>query len=63
MATKVVEAIKQLRADGWVITSRVGSHRQFEHLTKPGKVTIAGKPSDTLPPGTWSNIQKQAGWK
>ncbi len=63
MATKVADAIKRLIADGWTITDQRGSHRQFEHPTKPGKVTVAGKPSDTLAPGTWNNIQKQAGWK
>ncbi len=63
MATKVADAIKRLSADGWKITDQNGSHRQFEHPTKPGKVTVAGKPSDTLAPGTWNNIQKQAGWK
>jgi predicted RNA binding protein YcfA (HicA-like mRNA interferase family) len=52
MATKVADAIKRLRDDGWRITSQSGSHRQFEHPTKPGKVTVAGKPSDTLAPGT-----------
>lgn len=63
MATKVADAIKRLKADGWKITDQNGSHRQFEHSIKPGKVTVAGKPSDTLAPGTWNNIQKQAGWK
>ena len=63
MATKVADAIKRLIADGWKITDQSGSHHQFEHPTKPGKVTVAGKPSDTLAPGTWNNIQKQAGWK
>lgn len=63
MATKVAEAIKLLEADGWQMIAMRGSHRQFEHPAKPGKVTVAGKPSDTLAPGTWNNIQKQAGWK
>ncbi|MDH4082953.1 MAG: type II toxin-antitoxin system HicA family toxin [Nitrospira sp.] len=40
-----------------------GSHRQFKHPTKPGRVTVAGKPSDDLPPGTLNSIFKQAGWK
>jgi HicA toxin of bacterial toxin-antitoxin, len=38
-----------------------GSHRQFKHPSKPGVVTIAGKPSATLPPGTEQSILKQAG--
>ena len=40
-----------------------GSHRQYKHGTKPGRVTIAGKLSDTLAPGTLSSILKQAGLK
>jgi len=63
VTTKVAEAIKRLHDDGWRITSQIGSHRQFEHATRPGKVTVAGKPSDTIAPGTGNNIQKQAGWK
>jgi predicted RNA binding protein YcfA (HicA-like mRNA interferase family) len=64
MATvKVREALRRLVADGWVQTRQCGSHRQFSHPTKPGVVTIAGKPSDTLAEGTWLNIQRQAGWR
>jgi predicted RNA binding protein YcfA (HicA-like mRNA interferase family) len=37
-----------------------GSHRQFRHPNKPGKVTVAGKPSDEVPVGTLRNILKQA---
>jgi predicted RNA binding protein YcfA (HicA-like mRNA interferase family) len=37
-----------------------GSHRQFKHPTKSGLVTIAGKPSDDLAPGTLNSILKQA---
>ncbi len=40
-----------------------GSHRQYRHPNKLGTVTIAGKPSDDLPPGTWASIMKQAGLK
>jgi predicted RNA binding protein YcfA (HicA-like mRNA interferase family) len=40
-----------------------GSHRQFKHPTKAGVVTIAGKPSVDVPPGTANNISKQAGLK
>jgi len=31
------------------------------HLTKPGRVTIAGNRSDDLSPGTLNSILKQAG--
>jgi predicted RNA binding protein YcfA (HicA-like mRNA interferase family) len=38
-----------------------GSHRQFKHPAKAGRVTVAGKPSDDLPPGTLNSILKQSG--
>ncbi|HXM57090.1 MAG TPA: type II toxin-antitoxin system HicA family toxin, partial [Candidatus Dormibacteraeota bacterium] len=37
-----------------------GSHRQYKHPRKPGRVTIAGKPSDDLPPALWKSILIQA---
>ncbi|HBG96495.1 MAG TPA: hypothetical protein DDY14_14520 [Chromatiaceae bacterium] len=40
-----------------------GSHRQFKHPSKPGRVTVPGKPSDENAPGTKNSIFKQAGWK
>jgi predicted RNase H-like HicB family nuclease len=40
-----------------------GDHRQFKHPTKPGRVKVAGKPGDDLPPGTLNSILKQAGLK
>jgi predicted RNA binding protein YcfA (HicA-like mRNA interferase family) len=40
-----------------------GSHRQFKHPTKPGRVTVAGKPSDDLASGTLNSILKQSGLK
>jgi predicted RNA binding protein YcfA (HicA-like mRNA interferase family) len=40
-----------------------GSHRQFHHPTKPGTVTVAGKPSVDIPPGALSSALKQAGLK
>lgn len=45
---KVNEIIKMLEADGWYFSKQVGSHRQYKHPTKTGKVTINGKMSDTL---------------
>ena len=50
-------------ADGWYLVVTRGSHRQFKHPAKPGRVTVAGKPSDDLPPGTLNSILKQAGLK
>lgn len=50
-----------LADDGWYLVATKGSHRQFKHPTKPGRVTVAGKPSDDLAPGTLSSILKQSG--
>ena len=60
---KVREAIRLVEADGWYQVAMRGSHRQYKHATKPGRVTIAGKPSDDLAPGTLNSILKQAGLK
>ena len=61
MPVKVGEAIKLVEADGWRLNRTRGGHRQYRHPTKAGVVTIAGKPSDTLHPKTWSSIMRQAG--
>ena len=58
---KVRAVIDGLLADGWVLVATRGSHRQFKHPTKLGRVTVAGKPSDELAPGTLKSILKQAG--
>jgi predicted RNA binding protein YcfA (HicA-like mRNA interferase family) len=60
---KVREAIRLIENDGWYLAATRGSHRQYKHSSKPGRVTIAGKPSDDLAPGTWNSILKQAGLK
>lgn len=60
---KVQELLRRLAADGWVQVRQTGSHRQFHHPTKPGTVTVAGKASLDIPPGTLNNILKQAGLK
>ena len=52
-----------LQDDGWFQVAARGSHRQFKHPLKPGRVTVAGKPSDDLAPGTLNSILKQAGLK
>jgi predicted RNA binding protein YcfA (HicA-like mRNA interferase family) len=57
---KVREVIKLIEEDGWYLARTRGSHRQFKHPTKSGLVTIAGKPSDDLAPGTLNSIFKQA---
>jgi predicted RNA binding protein YcfA (HicA-like mRNA interferase family) len=60
---KVREAIKLVESDGWYLVSTKGSHRQYKHPTKPGRVTTAGKPSDDIAPGTLNSVLKQAGLK
>jgi len=60
---KVSEALRMLNNDGWYLVATRGSHRQFKHMTKPGRVTVPGKPSDDLAPGTLNSILKQAGLK
>jgi len=60
---KVRDAIRLIEDDGWYQVATRGSHRQYKHPTKPGRVTIAGKPSDDLAPGTRNSILKQAGLK
>ena len=52
-----------LEKDGWKLVRTRGSHRQFRHTSKPGTVTVAGKPSLDLAPGTLNSILKQAGLK
>ncbi len=63
MPTKVKELIDLLENDGWFEVRQRGSHRQYHHPTKPGTVTVAGKPSVEIPPGTLNSILKQAGLK
>jgi predicted RNA binding protein YcfA (HicA-like mRNA interferase family) len=60
---KVSEVLRMLTDDGWYLVATKGSHRQYKHPTKPGRVTVAGKPSDDLAPGTLSSILKQSGLK
>jgi predicted RNA binding protein YcfA (HicA-like mRNA interferase family) len=60
---KVKEILKLLEADGWYVARTKGSHRQLKHPNKRGTVTVAGKFSIDMPPGTLSSILKQAGLK
>jgi predicted RNA binding protein YcfA (HicA-like mRNA interferase family) len=57
----VSELLRLLHNDGWFLVATRGSHRQFKHLAKPGRVTVPGRPSDDLAPGTLNSILKQAG--
>jgi predicted RNA binding protein YcfA (HicA-like mRNA interferase family) len=58
---KVREILRRLREDGWVRVKARGGHRQFKHPTKKGRVTVSGKLSHDVPPGTLNSIFKQAG--
>ena len=60
---KVAEVLRMLQDDGWRLHATRGSHRQFKHPTKPGRVTVPGKPSDDVAVGTLGSILKQAGLK
>lgn len=60
---KVRDVIKMVEADGWFFVVQEGSHRQFKHATKKGRVTIPGKPGKDLAIGTLNSILKQAGLK
>ncbi len=60
---KVSEILQMLKGDGWVLVATRGSHRQFKHPRKVGRVTVAGKPGDDLAPGTLNSILKQSDLK
>jgi predicted RNA binding protein YcfA (HicA-like mRNA interferase family) len=60
---KVKEVLRLLEDDGWYLARTKGSHRQFKHRKRLGTVTVSGKPSIDVPPGTLNSILKQAGLK
>ena len=57
------EVILLLKNDGWVIKTQKGSHMQFVHPSKPGKITVAFHGKKEIPLGTCHAILKQAGLK
>ena len=63
MTIKVRDVLKRLKKDGWILDTVEGSHRQFEHPTKPGKVTVNGHLSDDLGNDLIKSIEKQSGLK
>jgi predicted RNA binding protein YcfA (HicA-like mRNA interferase family) len=60
---KVAAILRMLHEDGWYLIATRGSHRQFKHPSKAGRVTVPGRPGDDLAPGTLSSILKQSGLK
>lgn len=58
---KVREMIRLLERDGWRWVATRGSHRQFRHPWKPGKVTVPGKMGDDLQKATHKSILRQSG--
>jgi len=58
---QIREVIRRLEADGWQLVATRGSHRQFKHPVRPGRVTVAGKPSDDLAISTLKSIARQSG--
>ena len=58
---KVREILKLLDKDGWRQVRQKGSHRQLQHDSKPGTVTVAGKSNDDINPKTLKSILRQAG--
>jgi predicted RNA binding protein YcfA (HicA-like mRNA interferase family) len=60
VAVKIRDLIKMVEADGWRHEATKGSHRQYTHPNKPGRVTVPGHPRDEVAPGTLQSILKQA---
>lgn len=56
------EMIRMIEEDGWYLVAVKGSHHQYKHPRKTGRVTIKHPDSD-LPKGTINSILKQAGLK
>ena len=57
---KVRDVTRMIERDGWHLAAMRGSHRQYKHPDKPGRVMIAGHPGDDLAPGTLNSVLKQA---
>ena len=58
----VRELEKLITDDGWYLVKHVGSHRQYKHKDKPGKVTIPFHKGD-VDKGTANSILRQSGLK
>ena len=60
---KVREVIRLLEREGWELEVTRGSHRQFKHRGKPGRVTVSGNLGDDMPKGTFTSVKREAGLK
>ena len=60
---KVRDILRILTEDGWTPVAQRGNHLQLKHRTKPGQVTVPGKPGDDLAAGTLNRFLKQSGLK
>ena len=61
MPMKVREVLKRLEEAGYTMDRQRGSHRQYRAADGSHLVTVAGKPSDTLKPGTLASIRRATG--
>ena len=53
--------IRLLEGNGWTLVNQEGSHRQFKHSAKSGRVTVSGDLGDDMPKGTLASVREQAG--
>ncbi|GHT63542.1 addiction module toxin, HicA family protein [Bacteroidia bacterium] len=60
---KVREILQMLKEDGWYLVVIEGSHRQFKHPVKKGRVTVNGRDNLVLDQFLLNSIFKQAGWR
>lgn len=60
---KVSAIISALEADGWIKVAQRGSHRQYKHPLKRGKVTVNGHPGDDVYGFLLKSIETQSGLK
>ena len=62
MPPKVKDVIRLLEQQGWYLARTSGSHRVYKHADRAERVVVPGKLSDDMRPGTWKNVQRQAGF-
>ena len=58
---KVRDVTQRIGSDGWYYVKSHGDHHQFTHPTKPGKVTVRGRPGDEIGRALLASIWRQAG--